>query len=176
MGYPPDFKARVQFSFSSSVNDGEDKAAILKAKVAELFYEKKQMGCLNYWLLELAYGAAERELGYKLPYQSSGAVIDVPVKEQEPLEKSDEPMARNGSMPKAAPKMNEQSDSQKFAVQQVAQKPDDVQVQVEVVKEKGEDGWDDDLKDYMPITLTGGAGTKRRIEMPKGMKDLVLDT
>lgn len=122
-------------------------------------------------MLDLAYQAAEIELGYKVLCQNTND-CDAATYEQGLEVDKRAPLALNGVEQKAIAKVIEPINSQTDAVpqQQLERKVENESVH------KQNDEWESDLKEFMPITLSGDTAHKKKIDMPKGMKNLVMGT
>lgn len=184
----PDFKTRVQFSFGEAPSDISDESVILYNKVAELFRSKMKLGSLKYWLLELAYDAAEKELALERGVES-GLSVEA-VRSDEALPRREKKAERStGEIDKPSASEVALSDPQEVQQVEVAAAPQAhaqalakaPQVQ-ERVGEDGlvenwiEDGEEVDMSIYEPKTLSGNMTAKKRVEMPQSMRNLVLKT
>jgi len=189
----PDFKTRVQFSFGAAPSGISDDTAVLYDKVAEMFQTKKKLGSLKYWLLELAYEAAEKELALENGIQSrvSAQVFDSDEVVPQRVEKAEQ-LAVKVDQPVEVVADNERGASQPLAhkarvgaiVPPSGLQPRASRVPRVHTREVGggmEESWMEveeelDMSIYAPKSLSGDVTAKKRVEMPQSMRNLVLKT
>ena len=163
------FSVRVQFTFSACRGRCVNRSMQVDAKVAELFYTKKNNGTLKQWLLRLAYEAAEKEIDFEV-IQSQSQRGEISKESLNPEnDKHSESLAERK---KQAPKPKEIGALSEKGVDQSRTGVSSG----EVMDGEVDDESDDDLVDYMPLVLSEDKEKKKGRPMPGSFRNLVLDS
>ncbi len=190
------FIGRVKFTLRDPEGDAESDRVY--AKMVELFHAKHKTGSLRYWLLDLAYQSAARELlvdegqgmavGTITPVHQAAQKNPQPPAQQQAVKS--EPELKTKAKAKAEHAREGEPQAQVGQVRERAVESTRSRVEQGAVTVGGDVGGDVEIDDddvdmdsFLPLTLSGSVekergkqGTGKGSDMPLGISGLVMST